>query len=395
MTTTTLLLLAVGLLLLLAAVYPFGPYQLSLLLAKRLGRFKAPGGDPETAPPLRFAICLCAYNEAGVIRDKVENMLAMRRAAGELDILVYVDAATDRTAEILRGYGDRITLYDSKERHGKPWGMNRLVTMTEADILLFTDANVMVDEQAVQHLRRYFADPEVGCVCSHLVYVNPSESATAEVGSAYWKLDEWTKGLDTDTGSAMGADGSLFAIRRKLHRPTPDHLLDDLFVSLSILCQGYRLVRAPEMCAFESHTTIAEDEFQRKIRIACQCIGVHRTLWSELRRLSAWNLYKYFSHRYLRWIGGYLLLGAGLCFAGALGSAFGALAMLATVIVGGLAFALGLAMKFGPALQIWNVLLAFAGNALGVWRAYWGEPVVTWDLAGSARKNAAGNQSSG
>ena len=125
----------------------------------------------------------------------------------------------------------------------------------------------------------------IGCVCSDLTYINPNDSATARIGAGYWRINEWSKSLETDTGSVIGADGSLFAIRRSLHRPVPKGLFDDIYVSLSVLLQGRRVVRAPDLKAFETHTTNAEDEFRRKVRIACECMHVHFTLWPELRRL--------------------------------------------------------------------------------------------------------------
>ena len=191
---------------------------------------------------------MCAYNEAPIIADKVEDLLSLREAAGgDLDILIYVDGATDDTASILEPYRDRIRLVIESDRRGKTHGMNLLVAQTHASIVMFTDANVRIDPSAVSVLRRYFADPTIGCVCSNLTYVNASQSATAFVGSAFWSFNEWSKGLETATGSVIGADGSLFAIRRRLHRPVPKGLFDDIFVSLGILLAGYRVVRAPEL----------------------------------------------------------------------------------------------------------------------------------------------------
>ena len=395
LSSSALLSYCIAIFLMFIAIFPFGPYQVTLLIARKLGGVKTAGvDDPEIGKDLTFAICLCAYNEEAVIRKKIDNMLALRKIAGSLDILVYVDAAGDRTAEIVRSYGEAVTLVDSKERHGKPWGMNHLVGLTDADILMFTDANVMIDEAAIASLRRYFADPEIGCVTSHLSYTNPDETATSEIGSFYWRLDEWTKGLETDTGSAMGADGSLFAIRRELHQPTPDHLIDDLYVSMSILCSGRRLIRGADVRAYESHTTVAHDEFKRKVRIACQCMGVHQTLWPKLKTLSVWNLYKYVGHRLIRWLGGYFLLGAAFFFLLAIGLSLGVWAMLGLGVGLGATMVLGLRAKLRPIEQINNILLAFAGNTFGVWRAFWGEPVVTWDLAGSARNDMPSDQAS-
>ena len=166
------------------------------------------------------------------------------------------------------------------------------------------------------------------------------------------------------------------------------------FVSMSILCQGYRLIRGADVRAFESHTTVAQDEFKRKIRIACQCIGVHRALWSELKALPVWDLYKYFAHRYLRWVGGYFLLASAVLLTAAIWIGYGFIAMAASVALVFIAMALGTILRMRPILQINNILLAFAGNSLGVWRSYWGEPVVTWDLAHSARNDLPNDQPS-
>ncbi len=374
--------------LLLAALWPFGPYQLSLALARRLGKF-APVAASEVAAPETFAICLCAYNEATVIEQKIEDLLRLRAAAGgEAQILVYVDAATDGTAEIARRYERQMELIVSAERRGKTHGMNLLVRRTRASVVMFTDANVLIDPQAIAVLRRYFADPAVGCVCSDLTYVNAGSSATAVVGARYWRFNEWTKSLETATGSVIGADGSLFAIRRRLHAPVPKGLFDDLYVSLSVLLQGFRVVRAPELKAYETHTTQPGDEFRRKIRIACECLHVHLALWPRLRALDAWTLYKYLAHRFLRWVSGYLLGLAALCALAALALAAGPIPVALAMAVAMAAFWLCCRLRLPPALLVWNAALAFLGTSIGVWQAFRGRRAVTWDVPESARRAA-------
>ena len=383
------LLFAIGAVSVLIALWPFGPYQLTLIIARRLCCFPP---TPDLAPLVpgpsddSFAICVCAYNEAPIIADKVEDLLRLREAAGgDLDIFIYVDGATDDTASILEPYRDRVHLVIDGDRRGKTLGMNLLVAQTRASIVMFTDANVRIDPSAAPVLRRYFADPSIGCVCSHLTYVNASQSATAFVGSAFWSFNEWSKGLETATGSVIGADGSLFAIRRRLHRPVPNGLIDDIFVSIGVLLAGYRVVRAPELRAFETHTTEATDEFRRKVRIASQSMHIHFELWPELRRLDAWHLYKYIGHRLLRWMGGYFLIVAMLLFATAAVLALGPVMVLA---VGGslvLLFLAALRARLGPAMTLLNVLFALAGNIVGVWRALHGEHATIWEPPSSAR----------
>lgn len=368
---------------LLAAIHPFTTYPLSLVVLRRL-RGAVPlrqGEGRET-----FAICFCAYNEERVIEAKMRNLLELRRRVPDLEILAYVDCASDRTAELLRGYQDQIKLHVSPQRRGKTHGMNLLVRQASASIVVFTDANVMLDPEALDRLGRYFADPAVGCVCGHLAYVNAGETVTAGTGSLYWRLEEKIKQLETDTGSAMGADGSLFAVRRALHRPVPEHIIDDMYLSFSILCDGHRIVRAPDVHAFEESVTSGAEEFKRKIRIACQAFNVHRLLWPRLARTGALTLYKYISHKLLRWLSIYFFGAAALCLAAGLVAIGQAAIALALAVAGVAALAVGRSGRVRPLPQVWDIFVAFCGAGLGVWYSLRGERFQTWTPAGSIRR---------
>lgn len=368
----------------LLALHPFTTYPASLTIAMRLFGSRRPRSEE---PPVgtRAALCVCAYNEAPIIRRKVENMLAMRAVMPDLELLVYVDAATDGTADILRDYADRIRLIVAPSRHGKTHGMNTLVAATNAEFIVFSDANVMFAPDAVPCLLRPFADPEVGCVCGHLMYTGADGSTTAATGSAYWRLEEKIKELESLTGSTMGADGSIFAIRRALHHPPPPFIIDDMFVSLSILCDGYRVVRAADALAYEETVSRPAEEFRRKIRISCQAFNVHRMLWPRLRRLPPFELYKYISHKLVRWLSGYLQVAAAVAFLAGL-ALIGAWTVLGACVAAGLALLLlGLARRSGRIGKLLDIAAAFAATSLGVVRSLRGERFQTWTPPASAR----------
>src|SRR3546814_13272516 len=80
-----------------------------------------------------------------------------------------------------------------------------------------------------------------------------------------------------------------------------------MFVSLSILCDGYRVVRDSAVVAYERATTDSGDEFRRKVRIACQAFNCHRLLRPRLRKLPPLDRFQYVSHKVLRWFGIYFL----------------------------------------------------------------------------------------
>jgi len=377
--------LILGIVLALCFLHPFVTYPLSLLFVGPR-HFRT---DTSPAPQAHtFAICFCAYNEERVIEAKMQNLLALTAGRSDIEILAYVDAATDRTAELLQRYADRIKLHVSPVRHGKSHGMNLLVGMTRASIVVFSDANVMLDPAVLTNLPAAFADPAVGCVCGHLFYSNPTNSVTAASGSLYWRLEERIKDLESRTGSVMGADGSIFAIRRALHRPVPDDIIDDMFLSFSILCDGYLVGRADDVRAYEASAASQADEIHRKIRIACQAFNVHRLLWPRIRRLGALNLYKYISHKLLRWFSIYTLGGACFCLAmaGILAGHAGVVAILIAVIAAMLV--VGWKWHVRPFDQLFDILSAFAATGAGVWLSLRGRRFQTWNPAASVRTKA-------
>lgn len=369
------------------AVHPFITYPLSLkLLARNSARtLMGPVYGPAVVEPLKVALCVCAYNEEKVIRAKAENMLAMRETVPGLQLLVYVDCASDQTAFILSEFSGQIEVIVSPVRLGKTHGMNLLVAKADANIVVFSDANVSFATDAIPHLLQPFDDPTVGCVCGHLIYVTKQASVTAATGSLYWRLEETIKELESRTGSVMGADGSIFAIRRALHRPPPVDIIDDMFISLSILCEGHRIVRAANAVAYEETASQQADEFKRKVRISCQAYNVHRLLSPKLRRLPPLNRYKYISHKLLRWFSIYLFGTATLLYVAALLAFQAWWFLLANVVIAAAIIAAGLLLPSSPFGKVADIFSALFATGLGIIRSLRGDRFQVWTPPASAR----------
>jgi cellulose synthase/poly-beta-1,6-N-acetylglucosamine synthase-like glycosyltransferase len=370
----------------LIAAHPFTTYPLSLLLLRRARPYRSRSRQAAYKQPADFSICMCAYNEASVIRQKLQNLLALKEREPGLEILIYVDAASDDTARLLRTYAPHINVHVAKERHGKTFGMNLLAERATGSILLFTDANVMLDMECIRQLRRAFEDPEIGCVCGQLSYTNAGASVTASVGTFYWRFEEALKSLEQDTGSVMGADGSLFAIRKSLHRAPPPHIIDDMYVSFMVLLQGYRIIQSRQARAYEQSASSAAEEFGRKSRIGCQAFNVHRLMWPALKRMDALTVYKYVSHKLLRWLSIYFLGASVLSAIAALLVAGYVELAGALIVAGAVLFVLGMQWTIKPLSQIVDVVVSLAGTGLGVWKSLRGESYQTWTPVATVRK---------
>lgn len=361
---------------LLAMVYPYLVYPLLLRLMPTVEVAK-------TGPrPRSVSLLFCAYNEGSALGEKLANIELLKQQYDGLEVLAYNDESSDDTLERLESRPDLLTAIDGVGRKGKAHGMKKLAVAATGEILVFTDANVVLDEAAIDNLLNWYRDPSVGGVCGTLRYLNPGESTTASVGGAYWRLEEKLKALESRTGNVMGADGSIFSLRRALYPDFPDTVLDDLTVSMAAVFAGKRLLKVEDVIAYERLASARNDEFSRKVRISARAFHTHLYLRPQLRTMSSCDNFKYGSRKLLRWFGGLFLILAVL-LAVAVAALLSPWAGLAVVGLFGVAAVVGPRIQRGPAGQLADIVLALLATLLGVIRATRGRTVVTWSPAKS------------
>jgi cellulose synthase/poly-beta-1,6-N-acetylglucosamine synthase-like glycosyltransferase len=366
----------------LALVHPYVTYPLSLALLRQFKSTPLNVGGPE---PQSFAILCCAYNEIHVIEKKIQNLLEVKKRLGNCRVYLYSDGSTDGTNEVIRRFENDITVVISEKRLGKTAGINHLKDICTEEIIIFTDANVLIDVDSVDSLKYYFRDSSVGCITGHLIFVNPNESETARVSAFYRGFEERLKRLETDTGSVVYADGTLFAIRSMLFARVPADLTDDLFTALTVLIRGYRNIAADKLIAREKAATARDDEFNRRKRIGCHVFNCHRLLWPAIRRLDKLTVYKYISHKLLRWLSGYFLLTSYLSFLHLVGLSFGVEWSVGALTLTVLLAACGMGAKRSLLAFAYEGIAVTIAIAIGVYLSVRGEKFELWNSAGSSR----------
>lgn len=292
-------------------VWVYAGYPLLLLL---LNRLRAPRLVAQRAMTPRITVIVSAYNEADVIRAKIENSLALDYPRDKLEVLVISDCSSDGTDEIVREYEDRgVRLLRMNERGGKTLGLNAGVPAARGEIIVFSDANAMYHPQTARNLARNFADPQVGCVTGESRYNLEGATETTESENLYWRYELAIKKMESRIGSLVGGDGAIYAIRKALYRPMQAADLSDFVNPMQISLQGFRNVYEPEAISFENGADTFEQEFRRKVRIVARA-------WRGLLRVRAvlnplrfgFFTLQVLSHKLLRWLIPVFMLGA-LC----------------------------------------------------------------------------------
>ena len=256
-------------------------------------KYSLPASNDELPEVTLF---ITAFNEEDVVDEKMENSLELDYPADKLRIVWVTDGSDDGTNERLQTrWAGKATVHFQPLRQGKTAAMTRGMTLVDTPLVVFTDANTMVNREAIREIVLAFRNPKVGCVAGEKrIAVQAKDGAAAGGEGIYWKYESTLKALDARLYSAVGAAGELFAVRRELFETMePDTLLDDFILSLRITMKGYII---------ESGSADMREEEKRKVRIAAGGLQSIRRLRPLLNPFRYGVLsFQYTSHRVLRW----------------------------------------------------------------------------------------------
>lgn len=248
---------------------------------------------------------ITAFNEEDVVDEKMENSLELDYPAEKLHIVWVTDGSDDGTNERLQTrWAGKATVHFQPLRQGKTAAMTRGMTLVDTPLVVFTDANTMVNREAIKEIVLSFQDPKVGCVAGEKrIAVQTKDGAAAGGEGIYWKYESTLKAFDARLYSAVGAAGELFAVRRELFEAMePDTLLDDFILSMRITMKGYTIAYCTNAYAIESGSADMREEEKRKVRIAA---GGLQSIWRLRPLLNSFRYgvlsFQYTSHRVLRW----------------------------------------------------------------------------------------------
>ena len=255
-----------------------------------------------------ISIIMSVYNEEKVLEDKINSIYNTSFPKGKMEVLIGSDGSNDRTEEILLNMKKKFinfSFYHSNLRKGKPNVLNDLVSKAKGDILIFTDANVLLNETTITGLVRHFKNPEIGLVDSRMVNTSIKKNGISRQESAYISMEVNLKHREGLVwGTMMGPFGGCYAMRKNLFIPIPENfLVDDFFLNLNVLKNRKKSINDMNVTVFEDVSDILLEEFRRKKRIAAgsfQNLSHYAgLLWPPYTSLS----FNFISHKILRWIG--------------------------------------------------------------------------------------------
>lgn len=255
-------------------------------------------------------IIIPIHNEEKIIGQKLASIVASDYPTGKIKIHIGLDNCTDNSLNIINQYDDKLDIqkYIYNERIGKPNIINEITkTLTvQNDIILFTDADIILEHDTIKKINAAFNDTTVGIVDVHLENI---ASKNIEENT-YNTLENKTKKAEALLFNLFqGASGACYAIRRKYFKPIPQNfLVDDYYISINVFLQNGKGIFLDDCVVYEHKTTTIEQEFKRKKRIAAgnfQNAWHFKSLFLIPHKAIA---YTFVFHKLLRWLTPFFLI---------------------------------------------------------------------------------------
>lgn len=295
-------------------------YVLYPLLMWGLARGKVPNRtvfSPDDLHLPMVSVLMAVYNEERVIVEKMESLKRLHYPSSRLRIFIGSDGSEDQTVSLIEQATagiPNVFVTPFPVRRGKPPVINDLARMAAdpepGHVFLLTDASVILEPDTLYHLVKHFKNERIAVVDAHMqskglrqVGISKSEEQylSGEVRLKHHEGLAW--------GMMMGPFGGCYALRAALFEPIPPRsLVDDFWLVFRVLEQGGQAINDLDAHCLEGATHRVSDEYRRKKRIAAGS-------FQNLARFKHWVLppvtrlgFAFFSHKVLRWFGGFFLL---------------------------------------------------------------------------------------
>lgn len=284
-------------------------YPVSLKLIDRFYKSRELEKDYNYQPTV--TVMVVAHNEEKVVLEKLNNILEIDYPKDKIEFLIASDNSTDQTNNIVREFIERhpeakIRLYEVKTRKGKTNAQNEAQKTVTTEYLVMTDANSMLDRNAVKELMAAFTSDDIAYICGKLSIVNRQASDVSDSEAAYWDRDLVSREIEARIQTITAGNGALYACRNRDYYDFDPIECHDSSMPLYYALEGKRAICNHDAVAYEKAGEVIEDEFKRKVRMNRTILEV---ILPDIRILNVfkyrWFSYFYFGHRtcrYLLWI---------------------------------------------------------------------------------------------
>lgn len=284
-------------------LYSFMGYPVAILIVGSLVGL----GDKKTRGKGLPTVMLMfpASYEGEKIKAKIENTNRLKYPRHKLKVVAVSDAATPETIRTLKKAEEegKLKLLATPRRSGKAAAVALALKHCNADLLIVTDADTMLEPGHLVQLVRPFVDPDIGAATGIIRYRNVDETGISKSQGLYWRFELLTRKAESLVGRLIGVTGALYAVRPELADLSDARLDADFLIPLQVLEKKKKVLLLNRIEATDYSPASSESLFNRRTRM------ITLGLFSLFRNPRYLNPFRFpllalqlYSHKILRWL---------------------------------------------------------------------------------------------
>jgi len=265
---------------------------------------------------MKMTVGIAAYKE-----PRITKCLKAVLNEGLKNLEVIVACPDDETASLVKKF-KTVKLIKEKRKQGKPAAVNKILKKASSDIIILTDADMIIRKGSLKRLVSHFKNESVGIVNGRPVVTNKRDSMLGFWGCLLYDLAHKRR-----LAGVAHVTTNLCAFRRGLVKRIPEEsLVDDYVIGLECLRKGYKFVYEPRAVVSVTFPNNTSDFLKQRVRTFAGYMQIRdwygeseRSFSSEVRKgvksvfsypknLKEWSwLALLFIYRLRAWISAYYL----------------------------------------------------------------------------------------
>jgi cellulose synthase/poly-beta-1,6-N-acetylglucosamine synthase-like glycosyltransferase len=244
----------------------------------------------------KISILVPTYNEASIIRYKLENLIKVNYTRDLMQIIVVDSNSEDQTVDIvydfIRQHPDfNIQILRENERRGKSAALNFALKSCEGEVIVVSDADCFWPSDILEKALPFLSDPTVGAVSGPKVLLNSSQSWVTRSEDAYLNSMNLMKLGESKVGSTLLFEGGFGAYKREALVSFDPYNTgsDDCGTVIKLIEDGYRVLLIPEARFYSTFPISWRGKLNVKLRRANQIVRVFRRYFNLFLRMDTRN----------------------------------------------------------------------------------------------------------
>lgn len=234
---------------------------------------------------MKITVGIPAYNERERIGFLLQNLLVQANN-DVVEIIVNTSGSTDgttdevvKTACALRT-SSMVRIITGKERMGKAAALDDIILQATGGIIIFIDADTVIDEHCVNKIiEPFFKDGTIGVVSGNVLSLNYGDDLFSFMSRFQRELHHELCLHLTRRNLPPKVNGTFFAVRKDVIKRFPYFIVsDDEYASWCAQGKGYNVVYAPYAIVYTKDPTNLRDYVAKRKRIYCGHLLIRKQL---------------------------------------------------------------------------------------------------------------------